>query len=83
MSEERNPLDKRPCGHEWRNNDFSCLECIDERTRRLEDALAQIRDGLFRYNMGDYEACAKNAARLALEDNKTFGQASNKGVSYA
>jgi hypothetical protein len=68
MTEKRiGAPDTRPCGHIWRNNDFDCLDCIDKRTRRLEDALEQIRDGLFRYNMGDFEICAKNAARLALQ----------------
>ena len=58
--------DKRPCGHVWRSNDFDCLECVANRVKRLVDALTEIRDGRFRYNMGDYETCAKNTARIAL-----------------
>lgn len=64
MSEQR-----QNCGHEWRNNDFDCLECIDKRIRLLEAALRQVLEGRFRYNMGDYESCAKNAARLVLESD--------------
>lgn len=65
---------KRDCGHEWRNNDFDCIECVDTKLRRYEAALEQIRDGLFRYNMGDYEACAKNTARMALENQSISTQ---------
>lgn len=62
--------DRRPCGHRWRNNDFDCVECLEKKIALYHHTLTQIRDGLFIYNMGDYEACAKNAARLALEGNK-------------
>lgn len=65
---------KRDCGHEWRNNDFDCIECLDTKLRRYEVALEQIRDGIFRYNMGDYEICAKNAARMALENQSILTQ---------
>lgn len=63
---ETTEKDLRPCGHRWRNNDFDCLECVEQRVSRLENACKQILEGRFRYNMGDFEACAKNAARLAL-----------------
>lgn len=42
------------------------LEQERQATTLLVDALEQIRDDMFRYNMGHYEICAKNAARLAL-----------------
>lgn len=38
-----------------------------DEARRYRNALTQILEGRFRYNMGDYETCARNAARLAME----------------
>jgi hypothetical protein len=28
----------RSCGHEWRNNDFICFECLERRFSRLKEA---------------------------------------------
>lgn len=39
----------RPCGHEWRNNDFICMDCVEARIERLETANTNLQaevDGL-------------------------------------
>jgi hypothetical protein len=37
------PTDIRLCGHEWRNNDFTCVECLQEKTDDAKNELKEIR----------------------------------------
>ena len=32
-------MDIKPCGHEWRNQDFDCVQCLQDRIAILEAAL--------------------------------------------
>jgi hypothetical protein len=45
----------------------SQLSAKDVEIERLRYALTQISEGRFRHNMGDFEACAKRTASLAIE----------------
>ena len=33
----------RPCGHEWRNNDFTCMDCVEARIAKLQQELDAAR----------------------------------------
>lgn len=33
----------RECGHEFRNNDFACMDCIEKRIADLEQAVTELR----------------------------------------
>lgn len=57
----------RPCGHEWRNNDFTCMDCVEARITDLQQELTRAKTEVAefertdlvprsRYNAADAEA---------------------------
>lgn len=38
----------RQCGHEWRNNDFTCMDCVEGRITVREHELSLARSALVR-----------------------------------
>lgn len=43
----------RPCGHEWRNNDFVCMDCTEARIADLERELNRAKAEIADYEQTD------------------------------
>ena len=61
----------RPCGHEWRNNDFICMDCVEARIAGLQAEITEFEQTDLvprsRYNAADAEAreARENVEKLA------------------